>query len=125
MPPQQLKEYRQGDTIRLSVVLRDEYGVTHASTTAFLEGSSRTEHLEQLRLSGWLEGDPPTKAEIVLEGEVNQELPGVYECYAIAAGNARGAESGHKLAPPLCFRIVEHPDDVRDGPEVLSVGTFW
>ena len=56
---------------------------------------------------------------------MNQELPGVYECYAVAAGNARGAESDHKLAPPLRFRIVEHPDDVRDGPEVLSVGAFW
>ncbi len=60
-----------------------------------------------------------------LEAEVEQQPPGVYVYYAVVGENANHALTRHELEPPLRFRIVEHPDDVREGPEVLSVGEFW
>jgi hypothetical protein len=47
------------------------------------------------------------------------------DTWVIVAENAYHAVSRHELNPPLCLRIVEDPDDVRQGPEILSVGTFW
>jgi hypothetical protein len=61
----------------------------------------------------------------VLTNEVDQQPPGVYECRLIVAENAYHVLARHELDPPLCLRIVEHPDYVREGPEFLSVGTFW
>jgi hypothetical protein len=57
----------------------------------------------------------------VLTNEVDQQPPGVYECRLIVSENAYRALSRHELDPPLCLRIVEHPDDVREGPEVLEI----
>jgi hypothetical protein len=121
---QQLPEYRQGDTVRLTVELRDENGVGGANAWAILQGSDGDDIYGELPLMGWAEGHP-TQAEVVLEGEVKQQPPGVYECPVILAANAYHALAHHELSPPLCFRIVEDPDDVREGPELLSVGTFW
>jgi hypothetical protein len=121
-----LKEYRQGDTVQLTVELRDEHGVIGAAAFAFLEGSDRTspDPEQQMKLTGWAE-DEPVQAEVVLQGTVKHQRPGVYECPVIVPENAYGAMSSHELDPPLRFRVVEHPDDIREGPEVLSVGDFW
>jgi hypothetical protein len=126
----EIKEYRQGDTVRLTVELRDENGVYAGHAAAFLlvdgepdEDPAYLEH--RLELSGWPEGSSPTQAEFVLTEEVRQQSPGVYVCYAVVAENQYEAYSRHDLVPPRRFRIVEHPDDVREGPEVLSVGEFW
>jgi hypothetical protein len=87
--------------------------------------------LDGVAPTGWPEGHPrsgrhhPRRAEVVLTNEVDQQPPGVYECRLIVAENAYHALSRHELDPPLRLRIVEHPDDVRQGPEFLSVGTFW
>jgi hypothetical protein len=128
-----LKDYRQGDTVRLTVEMRDSNGVRSAFARTFLEGRRDDDPEQVLDLSGWAEGEPghgwgegePVQAEVVLSGTVEQQRPGVYACFAIVPQNAYGAMSRHELDPPLRFRIVEHPDDVRQGPEVLSVGTFW
>ncbi len=125
-----LPEYKQGDTVRLTVELRDKHGVREVSTTAFLEGSG--DHSDPLRMApkhtlsmvGWLE-EATTHAEIVMHGTVEQQPPGVYVCYAIVGENSYSALSRHELDPPKRFRIVEHPDDIREGPEVLSVGELW
>lgn len=126
-----MKEYRQGDTIHLTVRARDDHEVYSVSTLAFLEGTD-DDHSDpksvpsrhRVSLDGWPE-TPATEADVVIEGQVEQHEPGVYVCYAVAAENPYHAMSRHELDPPLRFRIVEHPDDVRDGPEVLSVGEFF
>ena len=128
---QQMPEYKQGDNVRLTVELRDQNGVGQVDALVVLQGSSSDDPHRELHLTGWPEGHPrsgrhyPRRAEVVLTNEVDQQPPGVYECRLIVAENAYHALSGHELDPPLRLRIVEHPDDVRQGPEFLSVGTFW
>lgn len=123
---EQLKEYRQGDIVHLTVEMRDRNGVYTGFARAVLENSDYDDPDRALDLSGWPEGEEyPEQAEVVLSAEVEQQPPGVYECYAIVGENPYHALSRHELDPPLRFRIVEHPDDVREGPEVLSVGEFW
>ena len=128
---QQMPEYKQGDNVRLTVELRDQNGVEQVDAWVVLQGSSSDDLHRELHLTGWPEGHPrtekhhPTRAEVVLTNEVDQQPPGVYECRVIVAENAYHAVSRHELNPPLCLRIVEDPDDVRQGPEILSVGTFW
>ena len=128
---QQMPEYKQGDNVRLTVELRDQNGVGQVDALVVLQGSSSDDPHRELHLTGWPEGHPrsgrhyPRRAEVVLTNEVDQQPPGVYECRLIVAENAYHALSRHELDPPLRLRIVEHPDDVRQGPEILSVGTFW
>jgi len=128
---QQMPEYKQGDTVRLTVELRDQNGVGQVDAWVVLQGSSTDDPHRELHLTGWPEGHPrdgmrhPRRAEVVLTNEVDQQPPGVYECRLIVAENAYHAQSRLELDPPLGLRIVEHPDDVREGPEILSVGTFW
>lgn len=124
-----MKEYRQGDTVRLIVEAQDEHGVHYIAAAALLEGKEasdlNTVHpRHMLDLAGWPE-DETTRAEVVLTGEVEQQEPGLYTCYVVVAENDRHALSRHELDPPLQLRIVEHPDDVRKGPEVLSVGELF
>jgi hypothetical protein len=122
---QELKEYKQGDTIHLTVELRDEHGVSSGFARAFLEdGTNDSDPDQYLDLRGYSDGRP-VQAEVVLEGRVEQHRPGVYECTVIVPENAYGAMRRYELNPPLRFRIVEHPDDIREGPEVLSVSNFW
>ncbi len=127
----QMPEYKQGDNVRLTVELRDQNGVGQVDALVVLQGSSSDDLHRELHLTGWPEGHPrggshhPTRAEVVLTNEVDQQPPGVYECRLIVAENAYHALSRQELDPPLCLRIVEHPDDVREGPEFLSIGTFW
>ena len=128
---QQMPEYKQGDSVRLTVELRDQNGVGQVDAWVVLQGSSSDDPHRELHLTGWPEGHPraehhhPRRAEVVLTNEVDQQPPGAYECRLIVAENAYHALSRHELDPPLRLRIVEHPDDVREGPEFLSVGTFW
>ena len=127
---QQMPEYKQGDYVRLTVELRDQNGVGQVDALVVLQGSSSDDPHRELHLTGWPEEHPrtehhPRRAEVVLTNEVDQQPPGVYECRLIVAENAYHALSRHELDPPLRLRIVEHPDDVRQGPEILSVGTFW
>jgi hypothetical protein len=123
---QQMPEYKQGDNVRLTVELRDQNGVEQVDAWVILQGSSSDDLHRELHLTGWPEGHPrtETRAEVVLTNEVDQQPPGVYECRVIVAENAYHAVSRHELNPPLCLRIVEDPDDVRQGPEILSVGRF-
>jgi hypothetical protein len=127
---QQMPEYKQGDNVRLTVELRDQNGVGQVGALVVLQGSSSGDPHRELHLTGWPEGHPrggrhhPRRAEVVLTNEVDQQPPGVYECRLIVAENAYHALSRHELDPPLRLRIVEHPDDVRQGPEFLSVVTF-
>jgi hypothetical protein len=99
---QPMPEYKQGDNVRLTVELRDQNGVGQVDALVVLQGSSSDDLHRELHLTGWPEGHPrggrhhPKRAEVLLTNEV-----------------------------PLRLRIVEHPDDVRQGPEFLSVGTFW
>jgi hypothetical protein len=128
---QQMPQYKQGDNVRLTVELRDQNGVGQVDALVVLQGSSSDDPHRELHLTGWPEGHPrggryhPRRAEVVLTNEVDQQPPGVYECRLIVAENAYHALSRRELDPPLRLRIVEHPDDVRQGPEFLSVGTFW
>jgi hypothetical protein len=128
---QQMPEYKQGDNVRLTVELRDQNGVGQVDALVVLQGSSSDDPHRELHLTGWPEGHPrtehhhPRRAEIVLTNEVDQQPPGVYECRLIVAENAYHALSRQELDPPLRLRIVEHPDDVRQGSQFLSVGTFW
>ena len=128
---QKMPEYKQGDNVRLTVELRDQNGVGQVDALVVLQGSSSDDPHRELHLRGWPEGHPrsehhhPRRAEVVLTNEVDQQPPDVYECLLIVAENAYHALSRHELDPPLRLRIVEHPDDVRQGPEILSVGTFW
>lgn len=124
---EKLPEYRQGDTVCLTVRLQDENGVEDANALAFLlvNGEPDKQTLRhRVDISGWPEREA-SEAEIVLSGEIAQQPPGVYECAIIVAANAYQALTGYDLDPPRRFRIVEHVDDVRTGPEVLSVGEFW
>lgn len=126
MPEQEVREYRQGDVVRLTVELQDNNGVRYALAVALLEGEKRGDAPgdRKLELDGWPE-EPTNRLELVLTGTVEQQKPGLYFCYAVVAENDHQALSRHGLDPPLQLRIVEHQDDVREGPEVLSVGTFW
>lgn len=122
---QELKEYRQGDTVRLTVELRDEHGGLHIEAWAKLDREPEDGEWDiDLNLSGRPD-EEETQAQVVISGTINQQVPGVYKCSVFAAGNAYNALTSHKIDPPLRFRIVEHPDDIRRGPEVLSVGAFW
>ena len=122
---QQVPEYRQGDTVSLTVELRDDKGVYHVRTAALIEGetSANTHPDRKVDLSGWPE-ESTTHAKVTLTATIEQQEPGLYFCYAIVATNEYQALTRHELEAPLQLRIVEHPDDVREGPEVLSVGTF-
>ena len=128
---QQIPEYRQSDTVRLTVELRDANGVRSAGTMGFLEGSGDhskpglVDPYHKLEIHGCSEEEEATHVQIVLHGTVEQQTPGVYVCYAVVGENPYGAFSRHDLDPPMRFRIVEHADDIREGPEVLSVGEFW
>lgn len=122
--PQKLKEYKQGDEVHLTVELRDENGVATAEAFAYLEEEPESDFSDhKLRLS-WFTEDDPLHVKAVLRGKVSYQVPGMYVCHQIVAENAYEALSRHELDAPLRFRIVEHPDDVRQGPEVLSVGDF-
>lgn len=127
MAEQEVREYRQGDIIRLPVELQDPNGIRSAAVQAFLEGEhGDDEGVPEIELFGWPEGEGgPERAEFVLEAEVKQEPPGVYRCAVLVANNTYQAFSRHEIDPPMRFRIVERPDDVREGPEVLSVGEFF
>src|SRR5215211_4134336 len=127
----QIPEYKQEDNVRLTVETRNQKGVGQVDALVVLQGSSSGDPHRELHLTGWPEGHPrsgrhhPRRAEVVLTNEVDQQPPGVYECRLIVAENAYHALSRRELDPPLRLRIVEHPDDIRQGPEFLSVGTFW
>jgi hypothetical protein len=124
---QELKEFRQGDTVNLTVELRDENGISDALAAAFLlvDGNpDESDPRHRIELAGWPKGNP-TRAELVLSAKLEQEPPGEYACYAVVGVNTHQAASRHEVDPPMRFRIVEHPDDIRQGPEVLAVGEFW
>lgn len=126
---QNIKEYKHGDTVHLTVELRDDKGAEAADTVAILEGH---EHQETddisttavISLTGWVD-EPKPHTEVVLTGEVYLNDPGLYYCYTILTENSQGGFRRNRLHPPLQFRVAEPPDYVWQGPEVLSVGEFW
>jgi hypothetical protein len=62
---EELKEYRQGDTVQLTVEMRDPHGVGGGFAHAVLEGSDYNDPFQNLDLTGWAEGTPQ-HAEFVL-----------------------------------------------------------
>lgn len=65
---QELKEYRQGETVRLTVEMWDTNGVHYALAAAFLlldGGHDEKRPAHRLELTGWPE-EEPTQAEIIL-----------------------------------------------------------
>ncbi len=129
-----LREYKRGDTVRLTVELRDEAGVESAHTTARREGSEygteydpETERptglTNDLDLNGFVSG-APKQASVVMRGTVENQVPGIYECRVIKAYDVNMMETRHRLDPASRFRIVEEPDADREGPEIMGVGEF-
>ena len=122
-----MREYRQGDTVRLRVTVRDPHGVKFVYAIATREGSAnkggvlQTEHIR-------LEGTPPQRGPdpvtIDLLALVTNQLPGVYVCQEIQAYDGFFQVGRNSLIPPRRFRIVESAEDDREGPEVLEVGEF-
>ena len=123
----EVREYKQGDTVRLTVEMQDDHGIYSGFAVALLlvDGvPDRKTQLHRLALEGGPEGEPP-RAEFVLSATIEQEQPGVYVCDSVITENSWHAMKRHDLNPPKRFRIVEHPDDVREGPDLLAVSDFW
>ena len=130
----ELREYRQGDTVLLTVTVQDPSGVRLVSAQAFREGRGPEAippgtQEEQVYLSPDPLSDPlpqPGSApvEVVLRGMVGNQVPGVYVCEYITADDTWGNSKRTDLDSPRRFRIVESPQQDREGPEVLDVGEF-
>ncbi len=119
-----MPEYRQGDVVRLTVTVRDPHGVQVVYARARRE-EAETEHpTNYIRLEGVPLKRGYTPELVELAALVTTETPGVYVCTHIQAFDMLGFKTDHPLEPPKRFRIVESPEDDREGPEVLDVGEF-
>ncbi len=131
-----MREYRQGDTIRLTATVQDPHGVQVVYATA-----TRAEHrpiteieeepvapLQTKTNSIRLEGVPSQRGAepetLELQATVDTQAPGVYLCREIQAFDMLNNGSYRPLHPPRQFRIIQSPEDDREGPEVLDVGEF-
>ena len=122
----ELREYTQGDEMRLPVRVQDPSGVQVVYATATREGSNQggDPQTDQIRLSCGTNpaerGSEPLS--LVLQATVTTQSPGVYVCQEIQAIDMLSRESITPLTPPRRFRIVESTEDDSEGPEVLDVG---
>ena len=129
MTAEELQEYGQGDTVRLPVRVQDPSGVRSVFAYAYREGKGPgatppATQEDQIYLSG----NPPAQqgsapVDVVLQGMVGNQGPGVFICEQITAEDTWGNSKTTLLDSPRRFRIVEGPKD-REGPEVLEVGEF-
>jgi|SRR5215204_1412617 len=122
----ELREYRQGDEVRLPVTVQDPNGVQVVYTTATREGSNQGGHpqTDRIRLDGIPEERGSEPVQLELQATVTTQSPGVYVCQEIQAIDMRSQVSIIPLTPPKQFRIVESTEDDAEGPEVLEVGEF-
>jgi hypothetical protein len=128
----EMREYRQGETVRLTVTVRDRSGVHSVNAQAFREGTGPgatplPTMEDQIYLTGYpMQPGAPTAEvmEVVIQAQVTFQTPGVYECREIRAVDRMMQETIHRLEPPKRFRIVESAEEDREGPEVLEVSEF-
>jgi len=130
----ELREYRQGDIVRLTVTVQDPSGVHLVSAQAYREGTGPgatppATQEEQIYLSPDPLADPlpqPGSAPVavVIQGMARTQVPGVYVCEHITAVDTLGNSKSTDLDTPRRFRIVESPQQDREGPEVVDVGEF-
>lgn len=127
----EMREYRQGETVRLTVTVQDPHGVHVVYATATREnregsyqgGDPKTDFIR-------LDAMPPVRERgpepvvLELQARVTTQNPGVYVCQEIEAIDMLSQESRTPLDPPRRFRVVESTEDDREGPAVSDVGEF-
>ena len=120
----ELPEYRQGETVRLTVTVQDPHGVQSVYAHASREGIHQVDGPEtdfiQLAAIPLQQGPEPVVLE--LQAQVTTQNPGVYVCQEIQAFDMLDQASTTPLNPPRRFRIVESTEDDREGPAVSDVG---
>ncbi len=121
-----MKEYRQGDTVRLTATVQDPNGVSYVKVVAYHEstGPGATPPAttdEQISLFDSSPPQEPGPVEAELEGRVTDQVPGVYTCREIQAMDTLGHQSFKPLDPPQEFRIVESGQEDQEGPKILDV----
>jgi hypothetical protein len=122
----EMREYRQGDTVRLRVNVQDPHEVQVVYATAIREGSYQggDTQTNQIRLESIPTERGPGPVTLELQARVTTQTPGVYACQEIQAFDTLNQESRTPLDPPRRFRIIESAEDDREGPEVSEVGEF-
>ncbi len=123
----EMQEYRQGETVRLTVTVQDPHGVQVVYATAiragtYQGGGPETDHI---RLDAVPPERGPEPVVLELQAQVTTQNPGVYVCQEIQAFDMLDQESTTPLNPPRRFRIVESTEDDREGPAVSDVGEFF
>lgn len=121
-----MKVYRQGDTVRLAVTVRDPSGVSYVNAVAYHEstGPGATPPAttdEQIYL---MSSPPPQEAgpvQVELLAQVTTHVPGVYICREVRAYDTLGQETVYPLDPPRQLHIVESGQEDREGPEIVDV----
>jgi hypothetical protein len=123
----EMREYRPADLVRLLVTVQDPSGVQQVTARAFREetGPSANEEEQILLAAPGSEGGFAPVDNIVLQGRVRTQTPGVYICDEITATDTLGNSKTTPLTSPRRFRIVESAEEDREGPEILEVGEFY
>jgi hypothetical protein len=125
----EMREYRQGESVRLTVTMQDPHGVAVVYATATREnregsyqgGDPKTDFI---RLDAMPPAPGPAPVVLELQARVTTQNPGVYVCQEIHAIDTLHQESRTPLDPPRRFGVVESPEDDREGPAVSDVGEF-
>ena len=122
----ELREYRQGERVRLTVTVQDPHGVQVVYATAiragtYQGGGPETDHI---RLDAVPPERGPEPVALELQAQVTTQNPGVYICQEILAFDTLNQKSTTPLNPSRRFRIVESTEDDREGPAVSDVGEF-
>ena len=120
----EMREYRQGETVRLTVTVQDPHGVQVVYATATREnregsyqgGDPKTDFI---RLDAMPPAPGPAPVVLELQARVTTQV-----CQEIQAFDMLNQESRTPLDPPRRFRVVESTEDDREGPAVLDVGEF-
>ena len=122
----EMREYRPGDIVRLLVTVQDPSGVQQVTARAFREETGLPANEEQIVLAApGSEGSFAPVDNIVLQGRVRTQAPGVYICDEITATDTLGNSKTTPLTSPRRFRIVESAEEDREGPEILEAGEFY
>jgi hypothetical protein len=106
-----MKTYSLGDTIVVTLDLRDTSGVARVSAVFNEVQSGRAIQLDS-------DGGGQPQATIVLMKPVTDDIvPGEYKCQYVQAYDTRGNDKTH--TPDIRFRIENVPGD-HEGPELVS-----
>ncbi len=125
----EMREYRQGETVRLTVTVQDPHGVQVVYATATRENREGSyqggdPHTDFIRLEAVPPELGPEPVVLELQAQVTTQNPGDYVCQEIQAFDMLNQESRIPLDPPRRFRVVESTEDDREGPAVSDVGEF-